>query len=68
MKIINFKNLMNHIKIKNLLYFQKKIIENRHLKGKKYRKVRDYCHYTEEYRSFAHRICNLKYCVPNKFL
>ena len=30
----------------------------------KYRKVRDHCHYTEEYRDAAYSICNLKYSVP----
>ena len=33
-------------------------------KNKKYRKVRDHCHYTGEYKSAAHSICNLKYSVP----
>ena len=28
--------------------------------------IRDHCHYTEEYRGAAHRICNLKYSVPKK--
>ena len=35
-------------------------------KNKKYRKVRDNCHYTREYKGVAHRICNLKYIVPKK--
>ena len=34
------------------------------MKNKKYRKVRDHCHYTGEYRDAAHIICNLKYSVP----
>ena len=33
------------------------------MKDKRYRKVRDYCHYTWEYRGAAHSICNLKYSV-----
>ena len=45
-----------------------KIIENRYLKDKKYRKVRDQCYYTEEYRGAAHSICNLKYSVPKNIL
>ena len=35
------------------------------MKDKKYRKVRDHCHYTEEeYKGAAHSICSLKYSVP----
>ena len=36
------------------------------MKGKKYRKVRDHCHYKGEYKGGAHSICNLKYSVPKK--
>ena len=28
--------------------------------------VRDRCHYTGEYRSAPHNICNLKYSAPKK--
>ena len=28
---------------------------------KKYRNVRDHCHYTEKYREATHSICNLRY-------
>ena len=33
---------------------------------KKYRKVRDHCHYTEKYRGAAHDICNLRYKTPKE--
>ena len=36
------------------------------MKDKIYRKVRDHWHYTEEYRSAAHSIFNLKYKLPKK--
>ena len=39
-----------------------------YVKDKKYRRVRDHCHYTREYRSTAHGICNLKHSVPKKIL
>ena len=39
--------------------------ENKYFEDKK---VEHHCHYTEEYRSAAQSICNLKYCVPKKVL
>ena len=38
-------------------YLQRKI------KDIRLRKVRDHCHYTGEYTSAAHSICNLRYSV-----
>ena len=34
--------------------------------NKKYRKVRDHCHYTEKYRGSARNICNLRYKIPKE--
>ena len=36
------------------------------MKDKKYRKVRDHCHYIGEYRGAVHSICNLKYSIPKE--
>ena len=36
------------------------------MKDKKYRRIRDHCRYTREYRGAAHSTCNLKYIVPKK--
>ena len=36
------------------------------MKDKKYRKVRDHCHYAGEYRGATHNICNFKYNVTKK--
>ena len=40
--------------------------EDKYVKNKNYRKVRDHYHYTGEYRDIVHSICNLKYSVPKK--
>ena len=41
--------------------------ENRYSKNKKYREVRDNCHYTREDWGAAHRRCNLKNKNPYIF-
>ena len=53
------------MKIQRLVIFVKKNSKI-NMKDKKNHKVRDHCHYTEEYRSTAHSLCNLKYSVPKK--
>ena len=49
-----------------IFYICKEKIENKYVKDKKYRKVRDHCHYIGECRGAAHSICNLKYSVSKK--
>ena len=56
------------MKMQKSVIIAKKKFENEYVKNKKYCKFRDHCHYTGEYRGAAHRICNLKYSVPKKFL
>ena len=51
-----------------ICYICIEIFENKYLKDKRYRKVSDHCHYTEEYRGAVHSIYNLKYSVPRKIL
>ena len=55
------------MKIWKFVIFAKKNLkmnENKYLKGEKYYKVRDHCHYTGEYRGTVHSTCNLKHSVP----
>ena len=75
MKIINFKKKKMKLLTKEqqesyenakTCYICKDNFENKYLKDKKYRKVRDHCYYTGEYRRAAHSICNLKHCEPKK--
>ena len=49
-----------------ICYICKEKFENKYLKDKRYQKVRNYCHYTGEYRDAANSIWNLKYSVLNK--
>ena len=49
-----------------ICYICKEKFENKYLKDKKYRKVRDHCHYIGQYRGAVHSICNLKYSAPKK--
>ena len=49
-----------------MLYLPRKICKDKRTKDKKYRKVRDHCHYTGEYRGAAHSIGNLKYSEPKE--
>ena len=49
-----------------IIYICKEKWENKYMNDKKNHKVRDHCHYTEEYRGAAHSICNLKHSVPKK--
>ena len=77
MKIINFKKKKMKLLTKEqqesyenakIYYICKEKFENKYLKDKKYRKVRDHCHYTGKYRGAAHSICYLKYSVPQKIM
>ena len=75
MEIINFKKKKMKLLTKKqqesyknskICYICKEKLEENHAKDKKYRKVRDNCHYTGEHRGAAHRICSLKYSVPKE--
>ena len=74
-KIINFKkknmkSLTNEqqdsCENEKICYICKGKFEEKYAKNKKYRKVRDYFHYTVEYSGGAHSMCNLKYSIPKE--
>ena len=65
MKFLTKEQQESYVNPKNC-YICKEKFENKYLKDKKYRKVKDYCHYIGEYRGAGHSICNLKYGAPKK--
>ena len=66
MEIINLKKKKNEVINGKICYICQQTFENKYVKDKKYYKVSDHCHYTENYRGAAHSICNLKYSAPKK--
>ena len=56
------------MKIQKSCYICKEKFENKYLRDKNYRKVRDHCHYAGEYRNTVHSTWNLKYSVPKKII
>ena len=73
MKILNFKMKKMKLLTKEqresyengkICYIRKEKFENKYLKDKKHRRVRDHCHYTGEHRGAVHSLYNLKYSVP----
>ena len=73
MKMINLKKmkrltkeLQESYKMLKSVIFVKKSLKKKYLKDKKCRKIKFHCHYTEEYRRAAHKMCYLKLKVPKK--
>ena len=75
MEIINFKKnkmtLLTNEEQKSdenakSCYISKEKFEDKHVKDKKYCKVRYHCHYTDKCADFTHSICNLKFSVPKE--
>ena len=56
----------NHMKMQKSICKERN--ESKYVKDKLYGKVRDHCHYAEEYWGATNSKCNLKYSVPKKFL
>ena len=46
-----------------ICYICKEKFKDKYAQDKKYRKVRDNCHYTGEFRIAAHSLCNSKYSL-----
>ena len=68
MKLLTKEQQESSYKNAKICYICKQEFENKYVKDKKYRKVRDHCHYTGVYRGAVHSICNLKYSVSKKLL
>ena len=49
-----------------MLHLWKNIIKKKFVNDENYRKVTNHCHFTGQYRSAAHSICNLRFNVPNE--
>ena len=62
MKLLT-KDQLESYKNSKICYICKENFEDKYLKNRKYRKVRDHFRCTGEYRSAARNICNLKYSV-----
>ena len=67
MKLLTKEHQESYENIK-ICYICKEKFENKYLKDKKYRKIKDHCHYTGEYKGATHSISNLKYSVPKNFI
>ena len=74
-KEINFRKKYNEVVRKRTarIIWELKIscickekFEDRYAKHKKYRKVRNQCHYTSEYRGATHSTLNLKCSIPKR--
>ena len=76
-KITNYENkeIIPLTKEENKSYLERKVChiwkkefsnndDNGIVFDKKYRKVRDHCHYTGKYIGAAHNVCNLRYKTP----
>ena len=75
MKIIKFKKKKMSLLTKGeqesyenakICYICTGKLQDKYATDKKYRKVRDHCHYASEYRGFAYSMCNLKFSVPKE--
>ena len=67
MKLLTNEQLTSYENAK-ICFICKEKFEDKHTKDKVYSKVKDYCHYTCEYRAATRSICNLKYSVPKEIL
>ena len=74
-KTINFKKKLNKVSTNEqqdpyenakICYIFKETFKDKHTKANKYKKIRNHCCYTCEYKSAVHSICNLKYSKPKE--
>ena len=56
-------NSINHMRMQLFVIFLKKTLKTKNSKDKK---VRNHCHYIEDYRGAAQSICNFKSILPKE--
>ena len=67
MKLLTKEQQESYENVK-ICYLCKEKFENQYLRDKKYRNVRDHCHFAGKYRGAVHSTCNLECNVPKKVL
>ena len=65
MKLLKKEQQESYKNAKNCYICEEKL-ENRNVKDKRHRKVRDHFHYRGKYRGSVDSICILKYSAPKK--
>ena len=66
MRLLTKEQQESYQNAKFVIFVKKSLKKKKKMKDKKYRKVRDHCHYIGKYRGAVYIICNLKQSVPKR--